>query len=82
MPAASDLEGMLREASLYVTRPRMAVLAAVDAHPHADTNSIIELVRAAKKNDSSSERSRRSTSGRSTFTAIGLRPSGVSISAL
>jgi Fe2+ or Zn2+ uptake regulation protein len=45
MPAASDLEGMLRDAALYVTRPRLAVLAAVHAHPHADTNSIIELVR-------------------------------------
>jgi Fur family transcriptional regulator, stress-responsive regulator len=45
MPETSDLEGMLREASLYVTRPRMAVLTAVHAHPHADTNSIIELVR-------------------------------------
>lgn len=34
---------MLRGASLRVTRPRLAVLAAVHAHPHADTNSIIEL---------------------------------------
>ena len=45
MPAASDLEGMLRDASLYVTRPRLAVLAAVHAHPHADTHSIIARVR-------------------------------------
>ena len=36
---------MLRGASLRVTRPRLAVLAAVHAHPHADTNSIIGLVR-------------------------------------
>jgi Fur family ferric uptake transcriptional regulator len=41
----ADLEGMLRDASLYVTRPRVAVLAAVHAHPHADTHSIIERVR-------------------------------------
>ncbi|MEA2372728.1 MAG: Fur family transcriptional regulator, stress-responsive regulator [Solirubrobacteraceae bacterium] len=36
---------MLRGASLHVTRPRVAVLAAVHEHPHADTNSIIDLVR-------------------------------------
>ncbi len=36
---------MLRAASLRVTRPRVAVLAAVHEHPHADTHSIIGLVR-------------------------------------
>ena len=36
---------MLRGASLHVTRPRVAVLAAVHDHPHADTSSIIGLVR-------------------------------------
>jgi Fur family ferric uptake transcriptional regulator len=36
---------MLREASLRVTRPRLAVLDAVHAHPHADTDSIIRSVR-------------------------------------
>jgi Fe2+ or Zn2+ uptake regulation protein len=36
---------MLRSASLHVTRPRVAVLAAVHAHPHADTYSIIHVVR-------------------------------------
>src|SRR5919106_2161195 len=36
---------MLRAASLRVTRPRVAVLAAVQEHPHADTHSIIGLVR-------------------------------------
>jgi len=36
---------MLRGTSLRVTRPRVAVLAAVHDHPHADTNSIIGLVR-------------------------------------
>ena len=36
---------MLRGASLHVTRPRVAVLAAVHDHPHADTTSIIDVVR-------------------------------------
>jgi Fur family ferric uptake transcriptional regulator len=45
MPAAAHLEDMLREASLRVTRPRLAVLAAVHDNPHADTNSIIGLAR-------------------------------------
>ena len=36
---------MLREAALHVTRPRVAVLAAVYDHPHADTHSILGLVR-------------------------------------
>ncbi len=36
---------MLRAASLRVTRPRVAVLAAVHEHPHADTHSIIGVVR-------------------------------------
>ena len=38
---------MLCGASLRVTGPRMAVLAAVHDHPHADTDSIIGVVRAA-----------------------------------
>jgi Fur family transcriptional regulator, stress-responsive regulator len=41
----SELERMLRDASLRVTRPRMAVLSAVHAHPHADTQSILQVVR-------------------------------------
>jgi Fe2+ or Zn2+ uptake regulation protein len=45
MPATSELERMLRGASLRVTRPRVAVLAAVHGHPHADTSSIIGFVR-------------------------------------
>jgi len=45
MPATAELERMLRGASLHVTRPRVAVLAAVHGHPHADTSSIIGLVR-------------------------------------
>jgi Fur family ferric uptake transcriptional regulator len=42
----SDFERMLRGADLRVTRPRLAVLNAVHQHPHADTDSIIGLVRA------------------------------------
>jgi Fur family transcriptional regulator, stress-responsive regulator len=45
VPATSELEGMLRQASLHVTRPRMAVLAAVHEDPHADTFTIIARVR-------------------------------------
>jgi Fur family transcriptional regulator, stress-responsive regulator len=45
MPPTPEPEVMLREASLHVTRPRVAVLAAVHEHPHADTHSIIGLVR-------------------------------------
>ena len=45
MPGSSELERLLRGASLRVTRPRVAVLAAVHDHPHADTNSIIGVVR-------------------------------------
>ena len=45
VPPAADFEGMLREASLRVTRPRVAVLGAVHDHPHADTTSIIGHVR-------------------------------------
>jgi Fur family transcriptional regulator, stress-responsive regulator len=46
VPQAADYEEMLRGASLRVTRPRLAVLAAVHDHPHADTDSIIGVVRA------------------------------------
>jgi Fe2+ or Zn2+ uptake regulation protein len=35
----------LRGASLRVTAPRIAVLSAVHSHPHADTDSIIGVVR-------------------------------------
>ena len=45
VPTTSDFERMLRGAALRVTRPRVAVLAAVHAHPHADTDSIIGAVR-------------------------------------
>ena len=46
MPAPSDAERLLREAALRVTRPRLAVLAAVHDHPHVDTDAIIGVVRA------------------------------------
>ena len=45
VPASSDLERTVREAALRVTRPRIAVLSTVHAHPHADTDSIIRHVR-------------------------------------
>ena len=40
-----DLPLVLRGAALRVTRPRLAVLHAVHAHPHADTESIIRAAR-------------------------------------
>ena len=40
-----DVEQLLRGAALRVTRPRIAVLAAVYEHPHADTDSIVGVVR-------------------------------------
>jgi Fe2+ or Zn2+ uptake regulation protein len=42
---ATDFTPMLREASLRVTRPRLAVLATVHEHPHLDTEALIRLVR-------------------------------------
>lgn len=42
-----DLEAQLRAASLRVTRPRLAVLAAVHEHPHADTDTVLREARAA-----------------------------------
>ena len=41
----SGLEGRLREKALRVTAPRLAVLAAVDEHPHADTDALARVVR-------------------------------------
>ena len=40
-----EFEQQLRDASLRVTRPRVAVLQAVRALSHADTDSIIDAVR-------------------------------------
>jgi Fur family transcriptional regulator, stress-responsive regulator len=45
VPPTPDIEQMLRSAELRVTRPRKAVLAVVHEHPHADTDSIIGVVR-------------------------------------
>lgn len=41
----SDFKRMLRGVALRVTRPRVAVLSAVHDHPHADTDSILGVVR-------------------------------------
>ena len=41
----AQFEELLRASDLRVTRPRLAVLDAVYAHPHADTASIIGFVR-------------------------------------
>lgn len=45
MVSTLDSRQLLREAALRVTRPRVAVLDAVHAHPHADTGTIIRAVR-------------------------------------
>jgi Fur family ferric uptake transcriptional regulator len=45
VPATDEIEQLLRGTDLRVTRPRLAVLAAVHGNPHADTSSIIEAVR-------------------------------------
>lgn len=42
-----DYAEQLRTADLRVTRPRVAVLEAVNAHPHADTETIFGAVRFA-----------------------------------
>jgi Fe2+ or Zn2+ uptake regulation protein len=46
VPDAADLERVLRAAGLRVTRPRLAVLDAVHAHPHVDTETLIGAARA------------------------------------
>jgi Fe2+ or Zn2+ uptake regulation protein len=45
VPTVDELQDLLRGVSLRVTRPRVAVLTAVYAHPHADTDSILGAVR-------------------------------------
>lgn len=45
MPPADDFTEQLRSVELRVTRPRVAVLEAVHAHPHADTDTILSAVR-------------------------------------
>ena len=46
MPSTSDYAEQLRAAELRVTRPRVAVMEAVHANPHADTETIFSAVRA------------------------------------
>ncbi|MBU3706346.1 MAG: transcriptional repressor [Mycobacterium sp.] len=46
MEGLSSVTELLRRAHLRVTRPRVAVLQAVAAHPHADTDTIFGTVRA------------------------------------
>lgn len=46
MTSSPDYAEQLRTADLRVTRPRLAVLEAVQANPHADTESIFGAVRA------------------------------------
>jgi Fur family ferric uptake transcriptional regulator len=45
MAGSSGAQDQLRSADLRVTRPRVAVLEAVRAHPHADTDTILGAVR-------------------------------------
>ncbi len=45
MPTTAEFERLLRGSDLRATRPRVAVLAAVYEHPHADTHSLIGFVR-------------------------------------
>ncbi|WP_068270884.1 Fur family transcriptional regulator [Aldersonia kunmingensis] len=47
MSKTSEFADQLRGADLRVTRPRVAVLEAVDANPHADTETILGAVRSA-----------------------------------
>ncbi|MGD9619526.1 MAG: Fur family transcriptional regulator [Mycolicibacterium sp.] len=45
MADPTDYTHALRSAALHVTRPRLAVMHAVEHHPHADTEMIIDAVR-------------------------------------
>ncbi|MEU7144983.1 Fur family transcriptional regulator [Nocardia sp. NPDC046473] len=45
MSNSAEFERMLRGAALRVTAPRLAVLTAVHAHPHSDTDTILGHVR-------------------------------------
>jgi len=45
VPTTPDFQQLLRSADLRVTRPRLAVLTVLHAHPHADTDTIIGAVR-------------------------------------
>jgi Fur family ferric uptake transcriptional regulator len=45
VPTTPELATLLRSTTLRVTRPRLAVLAAVHQHPHADTDAIKQAAR-------------------------------------
>ena len=45
IPELADTEAILRAHDLRVTRQRVAVFEAIRENPHADTNSVIDLVR-------------------------------------
>lgn len=45
MARTREIEEMVRDAGLRVTRPRVAALAAVHDHPHADTAAILDAAR-------------------------------------
>ncbi len=45
MTTTEELEQRLREVSMRVTRPRLAVMRALHAQPHADTETVIGAVR-------------------------------------
>jgi Fur family transcriptional regulator, stress-responsive regulator len=45
VPTRTEVEQLLREAGLRVTRPRVAVLTAVHERQDADTDSIIGVAR-------------------------------------
>jgi Fe2+ or Zn2+ uptake regulation protein len=49
-PSMMDHAHLLRTADLRVTRPRIAVLQAVGANPHSDTETIFEAVRTTLPN--------------------------------
>jgi Fe2+ or Zn2+ uptake regulation protein len=46
MPDKPTATHLLRDRGLRVTRPRLAVLAALEHHQHADTTTVIDAVRA------------------------------------
>ena len=46
VPTTTEVEQLLRDSDLRVTRPRVAVLRAVYANPHADTDQIAGAARA------------------------------------
>ena len=47
MPTADELTRVLRGSALRVTGQRLAVLEAVHAHPHADTDTLLRAARTA-----------------------------------